>query len=133
MQAFYKEKIAPFLGKLLIYLIVIYTFFLLGKAVWTNYELKKQAEQIENQMSEIKKYNKNLQNLIVYYQSESFREIQARSKLGLIKPGEKVEQVPVKKFEDFQSEQDAQIQNITENKDKTLESNIKLWWDYFTK
>jgi cell division protein DivIC len=105
----------------------------LGKAVWTNFQLKRERDTIEGQIVTLQGQNKNLANLILYYQSDSFREEEAREKLGLKKPGETMVQVPVKKSADFQSEIAAQTQSVSEKTIKVQEPNWQLWWQYFFK
>lgn len=127
-------KFGNFFSKLILYLLVIYTFFMLGRVIWKNYQLKKQAENIKRQISQVEAENKDLSNLILYYQSDSFREVEARKKLGLKKPDEKVVNIPVKSAQDFNSELQNQQQNIAEiPKSDAPISNWKLWWQYFTK
>jgi len=128
-----KEKASDLFGKFIIYLIVLYTFFLLGKAVWTNFQLKKQKDLIEEQITTLQQKNKNFANLILYYQSDSFREEEARSKLGLKKPGETVVQVPVKKATNYQSEVSTQAQGVSEKDSPTQQVDYSLWWQYFFK
>lgn len=133
MNPVLKNKIGSVFGKILIYLIILYTFFILGKAVWTNWQLKKQTEVIEKDIVEIQQKNKNLQNLILYYQSDSFKEVQARKELGLKKPDETAIAVPVKTYSDVQQEIESQAQQVAEPQKEVKISNPKLWWQYFTK
>ena len=133
MNPVFKEKSGAFFSRVLIYLLILYTFFLLGKAVWTNYQLKQQTEQIQNEIANIQKQNKDLENLILYYKSDSFKEVEARRKLGLKKPDEKMVQVPVKKPGDFPSEVQAQKESIQEPETVEKQPNWQLWWQYFTK
>lgn len=120
-------------SKVLIYLLVFYTFFMIGKSVWINYKLRQQIKDIESQISDIQKQNKNFENLIIYYQSDSFREVEARRKLGLKKADETVVAVPVKKYEDYNTETQTQKENIADISTSITESNASLWWQYFFK
>jgi cell division protein FtsB len=133
MNPVLKEKSSAFFSKLLIYIVIIYTFFLLGKAVWTNYQLKKQTDNLEVSILQIQKQNKDLENLILYYQSDSFREVEARRKLGLKKPDEKMVLVPVKKYDNFNDEVEATKENISQNQQEEKQPNWELWWQYFAK
>jgi cell division protein FtsB len=133
MNLVISQRTRDFFSKIIIYLIVLYTFFLLGKAVWTNFQLKKERDAIEGQIVALQEQNKNLSNLILYYQSDSFREEEAREKLGLKKPGETVVQVPVKKATDFGSEIAAQVQSVSEKTPPAQQPNWQLWWQYFFK
>lgn len=123
----------PVFSKVVIYLLVFYTFFMVGKSVWINYKLRQQIKQIEGQITDIQKQNKNFENLIIYYQSDSFREVEARRKLGLKKADETVIAVPVKKYEDYNAEIETQKENVADVTNTKDESNVSLWWQYFFK
>lgn len=127
-----KRKLGKFSMTVLLYGLVIYTFVMLGRSVWINYQLQKQITLINNQITQIDTKNKDFQNLIVYYNSESFREVQARSKLGLKKPGEVVVDVPVKKIIDYNSQLEKEKQEVTTPEKKVEVSNYRLWWQYLT-
>lgn len=134
IKLFDRLKIGSFLNKLLLYLLIVYTFFMLGRSIWQNYQLKKQIEGIQREISQIKQRNQDLNNLIIYYQSPGFREVEARQKLGLKKPGEKVVIVAVKDTANYQTEQEQEQENITAtSKKNVIEANWQLWWRYFTK
>ncbi|OGY24633.1 MAG: hypothetical protein A2Y57_00705 [Candidatus Woykebacteria bacterium RBG_13_40_7b] len=133
MNQNFKTKSTTILSKILIYSLIGYTFFMVGRSVWFNFQLKKQTDTIEQEIVEVQAQNKNLENLILYYQSDSFREVEARKKLGLKKPGEVAVAVPVKSASNFQSEVQAQQQQVAEKSAEVEISNWRLWWQYFTK
>lgn len=120
-------------GRILLIFLVIYTFVLLGRSVLVNFKLQKQIKDIQGGILSVKDQNQNLQNLILYYQTDSFREVEARRKLGLKKPGEKVFIVAVQKFSDFNSDIKAQTESLTSKTPDTKQSNPRLWWQYLTK
>ena len=129
----FKTKLGIVLGKIFVYLIVLYIFFIVGKAIWINWQLKKEISEIERQIVEMEVQNKNLENLILYYKSDSFREIEARKKLGLKKPGEVAIAVPVKSYDNFQQETEMEKQGVSEVPKEEETANWQLWWQYFTK
>ncbi len=133
MDQNFKTKSKSLLSKVLVYLLIGYTFFMVGRSVWLNFQLKKQTEEVEQEISKIQAQNKDLENLILYYKSDSFREVEARKKLGLKKPGEVAVAVPVKTANNFQSEVQAQEQGVSEKPKETKTPNWQLWWQYFTK
>ena len=133
MNQNFKTKSTTILNKILVYLLIGYTFFMVGRSVWLNWQLKKQTDTIEMEISKIQAQNKNLENLILYYKSDSFREVEARKKLGLKKPGEVAVAVPVKTPNNFQSEVQAQKEGVSEKPKETKTPNYELWWQYFTK
>ena len=128
-----KSRLKDIITKVITYLLIIYTFVMLGRSIYLNYELKKQAEDIKSEIASVENKNKNLENLILYYKSDSFREVEARKKLDLKKPGEKVVILPVKEKRDFIDEMKTQGSNLVENVKSEKQSNYSLWWRYFVK
>lgn len=128
-----QDKMKHNLGTFLLYFLVVYTFIMLGRSVWTNWQLQRQIAEIDANVVSIQKQNKDLENLILYYQSDSFREVEARRKLGLKKPDETVVNVEVKKFTDYNTEMTEAKENISENTKTSNGSNLSLWWQYFIK
>lgn len=107
---------------------------MLGRVIYLNYKLKGQTEQIETEIAKIEQQNKNLANLNVYYQSDSFKEVEARRTLGLIKPGEKVAIVPVDESPtDFTVQVQTQAAQIAPKEKIVNNKNYELWWQYFFK
>ena len=128
-----KRRMGRWSTSVLLYLLVLYTFYMLGRSVWMNWTLQKQIGDIQNQILEIERKNNDLKNLIVYYNSESFREVEARAKLGLKKPGEMVVDVPVKSVNNFNVELQNQTQQMSVTKPAPAVPNYRLWWQYIFK
>ncbi len=129
----HKQELKEIVNKLLIYGLIVYVVFILGRSIWDNFQLKRQIDSNKNQISDLQNENKNLENLIVYYQSDSFKEMEARSKLGLKKPGETAVSVPTKKYSNFQTETEAEKKNIAPPTVDQTVSNWRSWWEYFSK
>lgn len=81
-----------------ILLLILYILVILGRVVWKNWQVNLQIAKLQSEIDQTKKENQYLENLILYYQTSSFKEIEARRKLGLKKPGEKV--IPVEVVEE---------------------------------
>ena len=128
-----RQKIWPLVSKILVYLIALYIVFILGKAIWTNWQLNRQIHDMQQQIADINTQNKNLENLILYYKSDSFREVEARKKLGLKKPGEIAIAVPTQNNENYNQETEAQKQGVSETPKEENIPNWQLWWQFFTK
>jgi len=71
-------------------LIVGYLLIVLGQTIKHNYDLDTQISGLRSQIDNLKTEKSNLSYDISYYQTESFRDRQARSQLGLQQPGENV-------------------------------------------
>ena len=127
-----KKFIDHYGSYLLLSLLVVYTFFMLARSVVINYQLQKQTKEIKESISTVQIQNQDLENLILYYQTDSFREVEARRKLGLKKPDEKIFTVSVQKFTDFGSELQAQKNSVSVPAPDLKTSNLQLWWQYLT-
>lgn len=123
-----EKPILKFLKSILIYLVAIYIFVILGRAIWMNWALKKEVDQIKKENIALQEKNHNLKNLITYYQSDSFKELEARDKLGLKKPDEKVILVPIKKI----SNNDQILSNNQADQNRVDQGipNWQAWWIY---
>lgn len=120
--------------KTALYLLVAYLVFLLAKSLWTNYDLKETVKQLENQISQLQEQKKELENLIVYYNSDAFKELEARKKLGLKRPDEKVlivSNAPAP--ENFVKELEKERLGVTDKKTEINFPNYQLWWQYLIK
>lgn len=74
--------------------VVLYTGFSLSKAVWRNIKVNQWIGELDDKIVRIKQENEKLENLIVYYQTEQFKEIELRRRLGYKKPDEQVVVLP---------------------------------------
>lgn len=118
------------MGKLLysksfiIFLIIVLILVVIAlfRESYRYFRISQEIKGLENRIEDFKKENEELTGMERYFESEEFLEKQARLKLNLTKPGEKV--IIVKTPEDLQQNQQEQI--IA----KEI-SNIQKWWDYF--
>jgi hypothetical protein len=74
--------------------VVVYLLVVLVQTVKHNYDLGRQAEDIKVQMSILQNQKEQLTYNIQYFGTDSFRDREARSKLGLQLPGENVIIIP---------------------------------------
>lgn len=88
------NKIGSFLVTALIVLIIGYIVYNISHSVWHNYEINQKISNLKEEINKLKIKNKNLLNLIVYYQSNTFKELEARRKLGLKKKDETMIIIP---------------------------------------
>ncbi len=124
-----------FLGKLKIlpfFLIIIYILFLLGKTVWQNYGINQEIAKSEEGINQLQEENKRLENLIEYYQSSSYKEQEARLKLGYQKEGEKVFIVS-KSQEKRETEEKEKAESVKKKNNLASKSNYSKWWEFFFK
>jgi len=121
------EKIIPMtLGNFVIFLIVLYMFFVVGRSIWVNYNSNKSLDAEAVKIDLLRDNITELENQIAYYQTQSFREKEARAKLGYRAPGENIMILPL----DTEEEKTADV-GLGEVSIKT--PNYVLWWKYFFK
>lgn len=107
--------------------ILCYILFLVGKSSISNLNINQKIYQLQEEVENIKDENKEFEELNAYYKSDSYKEKQARLKLGYAKPGEFVIIIPSEKSEDEQNLLIAEKTEIT----KIDEPNWKNWINYF--
>ena len=109
-------------GTILGVLAAIYIAFYLVQTVRHNYLLQKQISGLQGQVTDLQNDRDTLKYRIQYYQTDAYREKEARAKLGLQLPGEGVVIIPHK---------DAPA--ATESKPKkavATKSHLQLWIDF---
>lgn len=121
---FLKSKWFLVLGLVL----VTYTFIVLGKMVWQNYQINQQIKNLEKEVAAIEADNQKLSDLVSFFQTEDFKEKEAREKLGMVKPGEKVLVFPGIDSNEVSILEDDTGQKKEEEKKL---SNIQKWWKFF--
>jgi len=97
-------------------LFVGYMFFIAGRMAYKNYQIEQQISDLAKEVVAIEEENQDLRASIIYYQSDNFKEREARLKLGLQKPGETVIVIPSQ--EPFAEEKE---------EEKKKESNFSKW------
>lgn len=123
-----------FRSKLLIAIeIVVLVIFssALAKEAIRKYQVQNEVEQLQQQLSELEQNNVELGKLVEYFESDIYKEEQARLKLGMQKPGEKIITVLGESTNVTNS-----VAGISEGQIKKDEENLtnpKKWWNYFFK
>jgi cell division protein FtsB len=75
-------------------LVIVYLVVVLGQTIKRNYDLNRQIDGMRSQITLLEDQKDTLAYNIRYYQTDSFREREARAKLGLQLPGENVVILP---------------------------------------
>ncbi len=102
----------------------LYILVLLGQTVKRNYDLSKQIDTLRTQIAQLQDQKDQLAYSIQYFQTDSFRQREARAKLGLQAPGENVISLP-------ESTPAPTIAPSAVKAAKT-KSNFRQWIDFFT-
>jgi len=78
-------------GPSVILLILLgFIFYSFGGQVVEMYKVQHEIKKIQNQMDDLQEKNSDLRRQIEQLSSEAYIEREAREKLGLVKPGEKI-------------------------------------------
>ncbi len=103
--------------------IIVYLAVVLGQTVLHNYQMSQQIDLLKTQIVLLEDQRDALAYNIQYYQTDSFKEREARAKLGLQLPGENVVVLP-------------HTQTAAADKVKTEEaprkSNLQQWLDFLS-
>ena len=104
----------------LAFLLVI--LFPLAKTYSQKRLIEKEIEDVKSEISGYEQKNKELEDLIIYLQSNQSLEEQARLNLNLKKPGEQVIVIEDKKIDLDTPQATSTVSN---------KSNLNKWWNYF--
>ena len=134
-----RKKLIDLSIKIGTYLFILYILFLLGRVLWINANLKNSIEKLHQQIAALEQQKKDMSNLILYYQSDAFKELEARKKLGLKKPGEKVVIIPASLAggstsptpANFIEEVEKEKRGVAGKETTIEEPNWRLWWEFF--
>lgn len=109
--------------------LLIFGYLLIGsgKLVYENFRVHEDTTRLSDQVDELKQHNLELEDLLAYYRTDSYKEKEARARLNYQKPGERLIVVPVPAGQDVASD----LTVGPETKSATPESNPRQWWQFF--
>lgn len=103
----------------ILFLVLILTAFAIYKQLNRQKNIDFSNQKINSETANLAAQNKELEQLIAYFNSSEFIEKEAREKLNMAKPGEKTLVIT--------KEENTSLNNTMQNQSSTL---IK-WWQYF--
>ena len=118
--------------------ILILLIISLGRESHRKHQLTKEINNLKSEIERLDGRNQQLANLMDYFKEESFLEKEARLKLNLKKPGEKV--VILSDYFDSKANLDASTNsshsievggNIPQKITNEESANYWKWWEYF--
>ncbi len=109
------------IGPILGLAVAVYLSFLLIDTVKKNYDLKQQIGDLQADITTLETENQELKYQTAYYQTDAFKEKEARAKLGLQAPGENVIILP--------KQQTAPEETEAQKKAKK-KSNLQQWKEF---
>ncbi|MFA5270461.1 MAG: septum formation initiator family protein [Patescibacteria group bacterium] len=108
---------------------VIFIYMAVGtiEALWQNYAINKEIAKLRAEIVQLQDEGRQLKYLIAYLGTESFKEREARRKLGYKKPGEQVLALPNSILEDLTP---GQANGDTDSEQKPELSNPQKWQEF---
>jgi len=95
----------------------------------SNNKLNERVRQSKEDLAMLEAKSKKLELLSTYYQSTTYQEVEARRRLAMQKPDEKVviiKGIPTDSTNNFET-----LSEPTENSNTKSQSNPARWWQYF--
>ncbi len=121
-----------FLGSrmLLVFEIAVIVLFsvALAKEIIRRWEVRTEITKLEDEIEQLETQNAELSGLISYFQSDYYKEREARLKLGLQKEGESALSLPVIQNSDSETEDGSGTPIAARSGDTTIPQK---WWNYF--
>lgn len=112
------------LNSLVLFVFVGYLAYIVGQSIYVNYQSNESIEVERQKIVGLKNDIDQLENEITYYKTNSYKERQARAKLGYKVPGENVISLNFDQLEDKTADSGKAEPAI-----KT--PNYRFWWKYF--
>jgi len=89
-----KEDLPDHFWRFLIIGLIIYSFIIVGKVIYDNYEQNKKVSKQREEVADLREEIEGLKLKIAYYKTDTYKEKIARGKLRYALPGENVVAVP---------------------------------------
>lgn len=98
----------------------------LSEEVYRQKNINKEVQELQEEIEKVEKDNKELKQLVQYFNTEEFKEKEAKEKLNLVKEGEKVVVVKKASTENAVAEKQPDKPEVSLNR-----PNYYWWWHYF--
>jgi len=108
-------------------LVFSYMIFATGETLWQNYEVNREIAKLKIEIIALQQDGQDLKHLIAYRGTESFKEREARRKLGYKKPGEQVLAINNPIIENTES---GQAKDNPDTSIKVKMTNPQKWFEY---
>ena len=105
-------------------IVIVYLLVVLGQTIHRNYELGHQIDNLKQQITLLDGQKQELAYDIQYYKTDSYKDREARSQLGLQLPGENVVIIP------HTSPAPQPSADIEPKKPSAPKSNFQQWVDF---
>lgn len=126
-KALMSSKLVLVIGFVLLALISV----ALTKELMRKHQVNQEIELVKEEIERLERRNEELQALVEYLNTDSFKEIQARQSLNLQKEGETAVAITEPVREPVIEEQVIDKAEEAQKEALAGKSNIVKWWEYF--
>lgn len=116
---FHRSNILNLIGLLVIFYLSAVVF----QTVKHNYDLSQQINLMQSQIDQLNSREAELKYEVQYFQTDAFKEKQARAKLGLMQPGEGVIILPPQT-------KPAPVDQTSQKPAAKPKTNPHQWWQF---
>jgi len=116
-----QRPIKNWLGNVIGALLAVYLGVLLVSSVVKNYQLGQQISSLQGQINQLQSQHTQLAFELQYYQTDSYRQKEAKADLGLVVPGENEIVLP---------SPSPKPQTATTTKKTVQQTKPQQWWDF---
>ncbi len=127
VKNFIKKLLSSKVFLFFIILALIGLIISLGQESYRKYQLTKEINGLKSEIEQLEGKNQQMADLMEYFQEGSYLEKEARLKLNLKKPGEKIVVIS----QTAGAEVDKRIVAETEDEVSNETTNFWKWWEYF--
>jgi len=111
-------------GNVLIFAAIVYFLVIVGRSMYGSYNDRQDINNKKVAIDKLRMQVVYLENQNLYYQTVSYKEKEARKKLGFIKPGESV--VALDRTDGGKT-----VVVATKSNKSIEQPNYLKWWNYF--
>jgi cell division protein FtsB len=122
-----KKKTRSQIFSISLVLVFSYMVFSTGETLWQNYQVNREIAKLKIEIVALQQDGQDLKHLIAYRGTESFKEREARRKLGYKKPGEQVLAVSNPILDNMEA---GQAKDAPEAQTKINLTNPQKWFEY---
>ena len=125
------EKTKTLLARIALIAVFVFAIYSNVGRVMKNNLINEKLKEQRAEVDELKTYNARLKDLLAYYQSSSYQEVEARRRLSMKLPDETVIQIKNFPTSSLNSNLVDQIYKESAPKSAETKTNARQWWDYF--
>ncbi|KKP88782.1 MAG: hypothetical protein UR93_C0008G0011 [Berkelbacteria bacterium GW2011_GWA2_35_9] len=116
-----------------VFFVIVYSAWTVGYSVYKNYQINKEITILKENIEKIKQENKNLENMKLFYQTQTFADIEARRRLNLKRVDEKVFSIlpdELKQKSDLIAQTSQTSEKKNDNQNTNQDPNQYKWYQY---